>query len=473
LSTGNKEKLSSDDIRLTFDDKSESRGLFTVVRADDKKIIKANRAGLLGQGVLIVRVHNVYNVRVPVNVVGYSSLQLTAVPYPTIEGSNVTLTSLRRIGSHHGNVQLAALKLCLVLTDTSTTDVSTMTSTSFRVVSNDVGVKVFVGSIPKNVLFVDRTSTSGFMSVRGQFSGKESGNLFLEVSTEVITVNEILAVEIIGLRNQTLLGPVLSTQAQAQVDFVMNDSSVLRVQNFSAFSGLVTFEISRAEAASVDRVTGVVTLLSDYHDLVTVTVTPLQGLGEIKYAQFYCNTVPPVGGVDIGQDYGPAIPALIANQIVTLPVRVNPGKSKLLAFDLKILYDDSQVRFVELKRSSAHSHTKGQLHLADVVDPDDASPHVADLVFDSLVGGVLSIQASVNMLIDERLGFIGNFAPAAMSCNALPLGDANADCVFDIRDAAFTMAYGLAQEKNFVGESMSKSTTDKMVSILYWVKRKC
>lgn len=471
MSTGNKVKLSSDDSRLTFDDKSESRGLFTVVQADDKKIIKANSAGLLGQGVLIVHVHNVYNVRVTVNVVGYSSLQLTAVPYPVIEGSNATLTSLKRIGSLHGNVQLAALKLCLVLTDKSTTDVSTMTSTSFRVVSNDVGVKVSMDSIPKNVLFIDRTSTSGYMSFRGQFSGKESGNLVLEVSTEVITVNEILAVEIIGLRNQTLLGPVLSTQAQVQVDFVMNDSSVLRVQNFSAISGLVAFKISHEKAASVDRVTGVVMLLSDYHDLVTVTVTPFQGLGKPKHVQLYCNTVPPVGGVDIGQEYGPAVPALITNQRVTIPLRVNPGKSKLLAFDLKILYDDRQVRFVELKRSSAYSHTKGQLHLADVTNPDDASPHVADLVFDSLVDGVLSIQASVNMLIDKRLGFIGNFAPAVTSCNALPLGDANADCVFDIRDAAFTMAYSLAQEKNFVGEfeqTMSKSTTDTMVSILYW-----
>ena len=474
LSTGNKEKLSSDDSRLTFDDKSESRGLFTVVRADDKKIIKANSAGLLGQGVLIVRVHNVYNVRVTVNVVGYSSLQLTAVSYPIIEGSNATLTSLKRIGSRHGNVQFAALTLCLVLTDKSTIDVSTMTSTSFRVISNDEGVKVSVGLIPKNVLFVDRTSTSGYMSFRGQFSGRESGNVILEVSTEVLTVNEILATEIIGLRNQTLLGPVLSTQAQVQVDFVMNDSSVLRVQNFSAFSGLVTFKISHAQAASVDRVTGVVTLLSDYHEFATVTVTPLQGLGVTKHVQFYCNTVPPVGCVDIGQEYGPAIPALIANQRVTLPVRVNPGKSKLLAFDLKISYDDSQVRFVELKRSSAYSHTKGQLHLADVANPDNGRPHVADLVFESLVGGVLSIQASVNMLIDERLGLIGNFTPAITPCTVLPLGDVNADCVFDIRDAAFTMAYSLAQEKNFVGESeqtMSKIKTDKMVSILHWLKK--
>lgn len=469
MSTGKKEKLSADDSRLTFDDKSESRGLFTVVRADGKRIIKANSAVRLGQGVLIVRVHNVYNVRVKINVVGYSSLQLTAVPYPITEGSNVTLTSLKRIGSPHGNIQLAALKLCLVLTDNSTYDVSTMTSTSFSVVSNDVGVKVSVGPSPKNVLFVERMSTNGFMSFRGQFSGKLSGNLDLEVSNTIITANEILAVEINGLMNQTLLGPALSTRAQIQVDFIMNDSSVFRVQNFSAFPGLVTFKISHAEAASMDRVTGVVTLLSDYHDFVTVTVTPLQGLAKSKNVKFYCNTVPPVGGVDIGQEYGPAIPNLMAQKRFVIPVRVNPGKSNLLAFDVKISYDDSQVRFVELKRSNAYSHSKGQLHLADLTNPDNSSSHVADLVFDSLVDGVPSIQASVNMLIDRRLGFIGNFAPPVTSCQALPLGDVNADCVFDIQDAAFTMAYSLAQEKDFVGEfeqTISKRTTEKTVSTL-------
>lgn len=467
LSTGNKENISADDSRLTFDDKSESRGLFSVVSRDGRKVIQANRLGLLGQGVLIVRVRNVYNVRVKINVVGFSSLQLTAVPYPVTESSNATLKSLKRIGNRLGNVQLAALKLCLVLTDNSTYDVSTMTSTSFSVVSNDVGVKVSVGPSPKNVLFVDIKSTSGDMSLRGMFSGKMSSNLELEVSTEIITVNEILAVEIIGLRNQTLLGPTFSTQAQVQVEFVMNDSSVLRVQNFSAFPGLVTFKISHADVASVDGVTGVVTLLSDFHDLVTVTVALLQGLAKPQSVQFYCNTVPSVGGVDIGREYGPAIPTLKANQRVTIPVRVNPGKSKLLAFDVKISYDDSQVRFVEMRRSHVYSHIYGQLHLADLTNPDNVSSHVADLVFDSLVNGVPSIQATVNKLIDQSLGFIGNYAPAVTSCKSLPLGDVNADCVFDIQDAAFTMAYSLAQEKNFIGElgqTISKRTTEKMVS---------
>lgn len=467
LSTGKKEKLSADDSRLTFDDKSESRGLFTAVLAEGKRIIKANDAGKLGQGVLIVRVHNVYNVRVKINVVGYSSLNLAAVSYPITEGSNATLTLLKRIGSLHGNVQLSALKLCLFLSDNSTYDVSTMTSTSFSVVSNDVGVKVSVGPSPKNVLFVDRRSTNGYMSLRGQFSDKVSENLVLEVSTEVITVNEILAVGVMGLKNQTLLGPVLSTQAQIQVDFVMNDSSVLRVQNFSAFSGLATFKISRKEAASVDGVTGVVTLLADYSDLVTVTVTPLQGPAKPKYVQLYCNTVPPVGGVDIGQKYGPAIPTLTAKKQFAIPVRVNTGKSNLLAFDVKISYDDSQVRFVELRRSKVYSYTKGQLHIADVTNPDNSSSHIADVIFDSLVDGVPIIEASVNMLIDQRLSFIGNFAPPVTSCKAMPLGDVNADCVFDIRDAAFTLAYSLAQEKNFVGEfeqTIAKRTTEQMVS---------
>ena len=465
--TGHQEKLSADDRRLTFDDKSESRGLFTVSQTDGRQVIEANRAGLLGQGILIVRVHNVYNVRVKVNVVGYSSLKLKAAPYPAIEELNATLTSLKRIGSRHGNFQQAALKLYLVLTDNSTYDVSTMTSASFSVVRNDVDVKVSLGPSPKSMLFVDRKSTSGVFSVRGKFSGKVSNNLDLEVSTGVITVNRIVAVELIGLRNQTLLGLAYSTHAQIQVDFLMNDSSVVRVQNFSRFTGLASFTISNARAASVGSVTGIVTLLSDYHDFVTVTVTPLQGLGEQRIAQFYCNTVPPVGGVDIGHEYGPALPVLEANKRITIPVRVNTGISTLFAYDIRISYDDSQVRSVELKRSKVYSHSKEHLRLADVTNPDNPSPYIADLVFDTLSGGVLSIKATVNMLMDQRLGYIGNNKPPVAQCSELPLGDVTADCVFDIQDAAFTMAYSLAQENNFVGEfeqTLLKRTTAKMVS---------
>ena len=342
-----------------------------------------------------------------------------------------------------------------------------MTSASFSVVSNDVGVKVSLGPSPKYVLFADKKSTTGKLSVCGKFSGKTSRNLDLELSTDVITVNRIIAVELNGLTNQTLLGLSHSTKAQIQVDFLMNDSSVLRVQDFSEFSGLVSFAISNTQAASVDRLTGVVTLLSDYHDFVTVTVTPLQGLAESKSVQFYCNTVPPAGGIDIGQEYGPALPVLTANQRITVPVRVNQGNSKLLAYDIKISYDHSQVRLVELKRTNVYTHTKGQLHLADVTHPDDANSHIADLVFDALSGGVLSIQASANMLINQRLGYIGNNQVPVTNCLNLPLGDVNADCVFDIQDAAFTMAYSLAQEKNFVGEfeqTLLKRATKKMVS---------
>lgn len=344
-----------------------------------------------------------------------------------------------------------------------------MISASFSVVSNDVGVKVLVGPSPRNVLFVERISISGNISLIGKFSGRASSKLRLEVSTEVITVNEIVAVEITGLRNQTLVGPAFATQAQVQVDFAMNDSSMFRVQNFSTFPGLVAFKSSQEDVALVDNMTGVVTLLSDYYDLVTVTVTPLQGLAEPHITQFYCNTVPPVGGVDIGQKYGPAIPALKANQQITIPVRVNPGKAKLLAFDVKISFDESQIHFVDLKGSRAYSYTYGQLHIADLTNPDNATSHVADLVYDSLVNGVPTIQGTVNMLMDQNLGYIGDFSPTLTPCQSSQLGDVNADCVFDIKDPAFALAYSLAVENNFnseFGQMLLKRTTTKMLQVM-------
>lgn len=467
LSIGTRENLSADDQRLTFDDKSESHGLFNAKRAEDKVLIEANRTGSLGRGILIVRVHNVYDVRVTINVVGYSSLQLTALPYPYINQPNSTLISLRRIGGFHGNFQHAALNLSLKLTDNSTFDVSTTTAASFSVVSNDIGVKASFAISAKNVLLVDRNSSNGMFRVCGRFSGRASKDLELEVSSRVLTVNRILEAQLRGLKNHTLLGLPHSTKAQIQVVFLMNDSSVVAVENFTTFHGLVNFTTSNPQVTNVGSTSGVVTLESDYHDSVTVKVTPLQGLGETKLIHFFCNTVPQVGGVDIGQEYGPALPVIKANRRITIPVRVKQGTFRLLAYDIKVSYNDRQARLVELKRSGVYSHTKGQLHIADVINPDKPSTHVADLVFDALVDGSLSIQASVNTLIDDKLGYIGNHELRTAQCTEKPLGDVNEDCIFDIQDPAYVMAFTLAQEKNFAdefGQTLLKKMSTKEVS---------
>ena len=467
LSIGTRENLSADDQRLTFDDKSESHGLFKTTKADDKVLIEANRIGSLGQGILIVRVHNLYNVRVTINVVGYSSLQLTALPYPYINQPNSTLTSLRRIGGFHGNFQQAALNLSLELTDNSTFDVSTTTAASFSVVSNDVGVKASFAISAKNVLLVDSNSSNGMFRVCGRFSWRASKDLELEVSSRVLTVNRILEAQLSGLKNHTLLGPVHSTKAQIEVVFLMNDSSVVAVQNFTTFDGLVNFTTSNPQVINVSSSSGVVTLESDYYDSVTVKVTPLQGLAESKLIQFFCNTVPQVGGVDIGQEYGPALPVIKANRRITIPVRVKQGTFRLLAYDIMVSYNDKQARLVELRRSGVYSHTKGQLHIADVINPDKPSTHVADLVFDALVDGSLSIQASVNTLIDDKLGYIGNHELRPTQCTKKPLGDVNEDCIFDIQDPAYVMAFTLAQENNFAdefGQTLLKKMSTKEVS---------
>lgn len=467
LSIGTRENLSADDQRLTFDDKSESHGLFNAKRAEDKVLIEANRTGSLGRGILIVRVHNVYDVRVTINVVGYSSLQLTALPYPYINQPNSTLISLRRIGGFHGNFQHAALNLSLKLTDNSTFDVSTTTAASFSVVSNDIGVKASFAISAKNVLLVDRNSSNGMFRVCGRFSGRASKDLELEVSSRVLTVNRILEAQLRGLKNHTLLGLPHSTKAQIQVVFLMNDSSVVAVENFTTFHGLVNFTTSNPQVTNVGSTSGVVTLESDYHDSVTVKVTPLQGLGETKLIHFFCNTVPQVGGVDIGQEYGPALPVIKANRRITIPVRVKQGTFRLLAYDIKVSYNDRQARLVELKRSGVYSHTKGQLLIADVINPDKPSTHVADLVFDALVDGSLSIQASVNTLIDDKLGYIGNHELRTAQCTEKPLGDVNEDCIFDIQDPAYVMAFTLAQEKNFAdefGQTLLKKMSTKEVS---------
>lgn len=80
-------------------------------------------------------------------------------------------------------------------------DVIKMILVFFNVISNDVGVKVLVGFSLRNVLFVESVSISGNISFIGMFFGRVFSIFRFEILVEVIIVNEIVVVEIIGFRN--------------------------------------------------------------------------------------------------------------------------------------------------------------------------------------------------------------------------------------------------------------------------------
>lgn len=470
FSPGTTETLSSDDIRVFYDDTSESHGLFTVVKSNGKCVIQANHAGRVGEGTLIVRVHNVYNVRVAINVVGFSTLELWAIPYPSVEPTYRILT-IKRVANISGAFQQAALRLRLVLTDNSTFDVSTTNLTSYHLVQNDLEITASIGPSPFNLLRIARSSGYGKLSVCGVFAGRRSRNVNLLVSQEVLIVKQILNAQLNGLVNQTLVGLAGKATAQLQVFFLMNDSSLMAVRNFSIYPGLVTFTVDHPEIVSVDYVTGRVTLIRDYYDVIRVTVTAMNNAGESVNVQFFCNTEPPVGGVDVGQRFGPAIPYLALNQKVKIPLRMNAGASKLLAFDVKISYDTSKAIFLGVNDDTPYLHKAGLLHLANVIDPDALSrDSILFLVFESRQVGVLNVQITSTMLIDNMLHFIGTSPPPGTpaACALRPLGDVNMDCVFDVRDAAYTLLYSLASEHTFhnnIGHHFSSEATSEMVSL--------
>ena len=442
------------------------------MNSSGRRLVQANNAGHLGRGTLVVRVRGAYSVRVPISVVGFSVLEISANLYPSTEPVN-QVTTLKRVARSDGSFQLAVLALSVVLSDNTTFDVSAMNTTSYHVVQNDAGVVATLGPKPRNLLVVSRGSDHGTLTVYGEFAGRPSRRLDLVVSSEVVTIQKVLSARVDGLVDQTLIGLAGSAHAQIEVRLLMSDGSQLLVRNFSAYSGLVDVEVDRTEVVRLDVDTGRVVLLRDYHAAVHITVSASSNATGRATVAFFCNTEPAVGGVDIGQRSGPPMPKLAAHDRVEIPLRVNAGSTKLLAFDLKITYDPNKAKFLAVADDTPYHHEPGVILLANVIPPDAVdSGSICSLLFESVQPGVLELQASVNSLLDEKLDYIGARDPRTTpgSCSQGPPGDVNRDCVFDIKDAALTLLYSLDIEREGRGNANHKlfpDVTSRVVGLHY------
>ena len=294
----------------------------------------------------------------------------------------------------------------MVLSDNCTYEVTIKDDTSYYVATNDAGVKVKFNVVPVNVLHVDRESGYGTVKIWAEFKGKRSSDLDLVISHEMVKTKDLRSVRL-DVVNDAFSDLAGSATAQLEVEVLLNDSSIILIKNFSIYYGLMFFTCNKSDTVTVNHVIGVVTLLSDSPYPVSVTATISHNPSIAKAAVFFCNTIPGVGEIDIGQIAGPAIPTVKANQRIELPIRVNFGNLKLLAFDLSISFDERQIIFGGIVEDTAFTYNEGKLRIADVLHPGTSLgniyPRVATVILQSRIKGILNIWGSVNILIDENL----------------------------------------------------------------------
>lgn len=466
--------ITKDSNRYSIDDTTKSNNLFSVAITDGTPFVVANGNGLTGKGQLLVHVTNVQTIELNVTVVGGSFLSAKAVSYPDTPGAS-EITELKQIIP--GIYQRVLLKVSLNLTNDDQVDVSISINTSFVLANaQQVGGSYGFGPAPRNLFSITGHGLIGVISLQVTFAHSLSAVVNLTLSS---TVLQVVAITRFGLENvnTTLSGIASVTTASPFAEVEMKDGSIHLLDNFTVYSGLLEFNSSDAAVASVDSVSGVVTLLADSSSRVTITAVALSNANVTAMAIFYCNLLPGVGGVDIGAKEGPAIPFLGANEIWRMPVRVNPGTLGLIAVHVEIWFSTNDVRVDNVITDLPYSLSGNTLEIfGPLAESRALSEGIAEVVFTSLRSGVPLVSQRSFKTVNKALTPVPpNRSVIICSRNAGSsgvLGDIDLDCTFDINDVAFISAYIVSSKNQFIdslGERMKAvSSFQKLAMDVNW-----
>ena len=311
---------------------SEAADLFTV---DAQQRIVANTAGRLGTGRLRVHfAHVQVEQTISITLIGAESASLTARPRPAYPGSTSGVADELNPIAATGVQQEAQLALTVRLTDGQQFDVSSHAQTSYQV--QPAGVVTLGSGSTRHHVARASAGVNGTVAISGLFAGVATTTAFeLTVSDTPVVVTALGPVGFVG----TLAG-LAGTRSKASLAATFSDGT----QYTSLFGGsvgsptvalpgLVEFESSRPEVASVVAATGVVTLHSNLEEVVTLRARAL-GTSVARSTTFACNLEPAVGDVDLGARTGVPVPAQRVGDTFQVPVTVNLGSQTLNAVDL-------------------------------------------------------------------------------------------------------------------------------------------
>ena len=254
------------------------------------------------------------------------------------------------------------------------------------------------------------------------------------------------------------------------------------------FPSLVSLSSNTPTAATVNSMSGQVTLQGNYHSLVAITASTRSGNLVQTQVSFACNLEPVVGDVDLGFPSGVPLPAVQVGETVTVPIRINTGSQSLMVFDLAVAYSTNHLRFLSLSRGAdwlgSLQHTDmaslGLVAIRGSFSGAGASGivHLASLSFTAHATGTADFTGLVQQLLDTSGSTVGGGSfprgivagkvslliaagrrrreasfrtrrntacPSPPPCVLCPsireTGDVNGDCVFDGSDSLFLLQY--------------------------------
>lgn len=255
-------------------------------------------------------------------------------------------------------------------------------------------------------------------------------------------------------------------------------------------------------AASVDADTGLLTLHANAPATLTLSAVALDS-GVSAEREVACNLDPVVGDADLGDLSGvPVARQVAAGAAFSVPVRLNLGSARLAAIEMAFLYDDAVLEAISAEPGAQwpggpferNLDTPGVISAGGASDAvSGTAVHLMTLTFRvrDTSAGITTLEGTVVTLSDadgvdigasalqpaivagrvdvllgadtgslrrrrglhqqsdtrhQRLRRAGSACQGPLPCSTCSAGvretgDANGDCVFDVKDAAYTRRY--------------------------------
>lgn len=443
--------------RYTLDDSSKSNNLFSAENNGVPYVV-ANDGGLSGTGQLLVHVTNVNSVVVNVTIAGSSNLSVKAVPN---SGSHEDseLTELKQIIP--GKYQPVLLKVLLFLTNGQSVDISTSANTSFAFANAvQVGGTFDFGPVLRNLFSIEGSGLTGEVSLQAEFASSLSGSVNLSLSSTVLTA---VAITKFGLEdvNTTLSGIATETTALPFAEVEMEDGSTHLINNFTKYSGLLGFISSDPTTAQIHPSSGVVTLLADSSSRVIITASLVGNSSIEEEFAFYCNLEPNVGEIDVGDKEGAAIPSLSDGDTWTMPIRVNPGTSGILAVHVDIQFSANDLFLDGVTSELPYTAVGNTIYIfGPVMESKAMSEHIGEVAFTSKKNGIPQVNVTFFRTVNKELSPVPPKNVASTPCSNKKLGDIDLDCVFDVVDVAYIRGYVTSSSSNPLFTEEMKSLMD-------------
>ena len=458
--------------------------------------------GAIGSSQLTIQYKSsdvVLTANIDILVVVSTALSIRANPFPTYPGSaDVSVTTLQPI-EDTGMWQRASLQVQLSLSNGTAVDVSGLSETSLQavVLVPPVVPQILDGSV------LSVTGGVGIIQIRGTFVTQMS-DLVITVDMDPVRVTGVNVVPlpsntlkgITRLSTQQLNVDLTLSDGTRLLSYPANPAF-----SSNPLPGIVRYNAS-STTFSVDS-GGLLLPITNSHIPVSVDITAGSNSVPSSYS-FVVNLDPGVGDVDIGMATGSPIPNSRAGSSQVLPIVVNTGGRNLGSIDIVINYDVTVISptevtlgpgFVSGVHEASLNDPPGEIRFGGALSSDISGSrlHLFNLRF-SLIAGLSSpgesfLRGSVvtfaeRNLVGTPIGLAtprpivaGNItfsytvagnskrsipesippSPSSYShsrqrrqmscpsppcpCSGLSLGDADGNCIFDVRDVSFTLLY--------------------------------